>query len=455
MDVSSTAGAQNGTVYWSLRTRLRRAWRAGEDSLWPDVALAAVLSLAAVWLTIRPLDLSGSGDSPLLPLPDQLSGVPLELGESRGWTVVARDVVLNLLMTVPLIGRRRWPLACFTVQLAGLLPFEIDVNAASLLALLIGAYSLAVYGRSVLLSMSALLVAAAVTAGVKTNTWPPLPEWAGAFAILLPIGLFGVAIRAARSRARASDQRAQALEREQQAATRLAVAQEQARIARELHDVVSHHVSVMTIQAGAAGKVLDADPEQARGALSAIEASGRETMAELRHLLGVLTPGSADDELLHPQPGLDQLDALVESVRQAGQPVSARRTPVALPRGVDLTAYRVVQEALTNALRHAPGAPTDIAITIQPSTQPPAVASTRDERTDLVIEVTNDAPPPDTPPGAGGGAGSGAGLLGLAERLRLYGGTLETGRRVGGGFRLRARMPLDAPAGQQAPLEPA
>jgi signal transduction histidine kinase len=356
--------------------------------------------------------------------------------------------VLSLLITVPLIWRRRWPLACLAVQFAGLLAAEIGVNAATFAALLIGAYSLAVYGRSALLSMSALLVAAALTAAVRTNTWPPLPERAGAFAILLPIGLFGVAIRAARSRARASEQRAEALEREQQAATRLAVAQEQARIARELHDVVSHHVSVMTIQAGAAGKVLDADPEQARGALSAIEASGRETMTELRHLLGVLTPGSTDD-LLHPQPGLDQLDALIDKVRQAGQPVSARRTPVALPRGIDLTAYRVVQEALTNALRHAPGAPTDIVITTEPSTEPPSAVG----RTDLVIEVTNDAPPPGTPPGAG--VGSGTGLLGLAERLRLYGGTLETGRRLGGGFRVRARVPLDATPRLEAPLETA
>ena len=147
--------------------------------------------------------------------------------------MAARDVVLNLLMTVPLVGRRRWPLACLAVQFAGLLASEVGVNAATLAALLIGTYSLTAYGRSALLSMGALLVAAALTAGVKTNTWPPLPEWAGAFAILLPIGLFGVAIRAARSRARAADQRAQALEREQQAATRLAVAQEQARIARE------------------------------------------------------------------------------------------------------------------------------------------------------------------------------------------------------------------------------
>jgi DNA-binding NarL/FixJ family response regulator len=251
-----------GPVHRYLRTRLRNAWRAGEHSLWPDVALAAVLSLAAVWLTIRAGDVSGGGDLSSLPLPEPSDG---PLPGPPGWTVVARDLVLNLLITVPLLGRRRWPLACLTVQFAGLLPFEIHVNAVTFSALLIGAYPLAVYGRSALLSMSALLVAAGVTAGVKANTWPPLPEWAGVFAILLPIGLFGVAIRAARSRARAADQRAEALEREQQAATRLAVGQERARIARELHDVVSHHVSVMTIQAGAAGKVLDADPEQAGG----------------------------------------------------------------------------------------------------------------------------------------------------------------------------------------------
>src|SRR6266540_766801 len=424
-------GHRMGPVYRYLRTWLLRAWRAGEHSLWPDVALAAALSLAAVWLTIHAADASG-GERPL----------PLDVSPPAGqppapdaWpnpdgTEVARDVVPNLLITVPLIGRRRWPLACLTVQFAGLLPFDYRVNAATLAALVIGAYSLAVYGRSALLSMGTLRAAA--------------------FAILLPIGLFGVAIRAARSRARAADQRAEALEREQQAATRLAVAQERAYIARELHDVVSHHVSVMTIQAGAAGKVLDADPEQARGALSAIEASGRETMTELRHLLGVLTPGPTDDPL-HPQPGLDQLDALIDNVRQAGQPVSARRTPVALPRGMDLTAYRVVQEALTNALRYAPGAPTDIAITIEPSAGP----STVEGRTDLVIEVTNDASPPGARPDNSAGTGSGTGLLGLAERLRLYGGTLETGRRAGGGFRLRARMSLDATSGLEAPLETA
>ncbi len=160
-----------GPVYRSLRSRLRRAWRAGERSLWPDVALAVVLSLAAVWLTVRAKDGPGGGDLPLLPLPESFEG-PLPAAPSE----VARDVVLNLVMTVPLVGRRRWPLACLAVQFAGLLPFDVHVNPATLLALSIGAYSLAVYGRSALLSMGVLLVAAALTAAVKTNTWPPLPE---------------------------------------------------------------------------------------------------------------------------------------------------------------------------------------------------------------------------------------------------------------------------------------
>jgi signal transduction histidine kinase len=480
MDVAHRPGPQNGAVHRSPHTRLLDAWRAGDDSLRPDIALAAVLALAAVWLTVRGWDLSFEGaahsfgdqassppdaEPPPVLVPDELASAP------QAWT--AAGLVLNLLITLPLIGRRRWPLACLAAQFAVLLPFDNPLNVATLAALLIGVYSLAVYGHSALLSMSVLLATAAVTATVKDDTWPDLPDWAGIFAILLPIGLFGVAVRAARSRARDAHRRAEALEREQQATTELAVAQEQARIARELHDVVSHHVSVMIIQAGAAGKVLDAQPEQAREALAAIEASGRETMTELRHLLGVLTPGPADD-LLHPQPGLGQLEALIDSVRQAGQPVSARHTPVALPRGMDLTAYRVVQEALTNALRHAPGARTEITIGTEPST--PATPATPPARpgpaagsgpSDLVIDVTNAAAPPDagsgpvTGPGAGpfgGGAGpvgggGGAGLLGLAERLRLYGGTLQTGPQAGGGFRVRARMPLPADPHRPESLE--
>jgi signal transduction histidine kinase len=450
-----------GFVYRYLRARLVPPWRIGPRSPWPDIALAAVLSLIGLWLTVHA---TRSGDTivPRRILPTDPYGIqplkpfvpfgPVSGPESISATEQVRAIVLSLLMTVPLAWRRRWPLAGLLVQFAGLLAFHHGVNTATLLAVLIGAYSLARYERSVLVSMGTLLVAATVTALTFSNTTPSLPGWAGAFVILLPIGLFGTTIRVALNRLRASDQRAEALERGQQAATRLAVAQERARIARELHDVVSHHVSVMTIQAGAAGKVIDAEPELARGALSAIEASGREAMTELRHLLGVLTPGLADDDLLHPQPGLDQLDTLVDNVRGAGQPVSVQRTPTALPRGVDLAAYRVIQEALTNALRYAPGARTDVVIALASS----EVGEGAGKVEELVVEVTNDeAPAGAARVGVSGGAGTGSGLLGLAERLHLYQGTLETGRRLGGGFWLRARMPLESrlPLETEMPME--
>ncbi|HEY0001447.1 MAG TPA: histidine kinase [Actinoplanes sp.] len=401
-----------------MPTRLLRLWRAAEPTLWPDVALAVLLGIAVVWLTFA--------DVPV-PTPPPLR--PGEFGlppPGANWQEVLQGALTNLLIALALVARRRWPLAVFAFQIFAMLALDPDGNLLTLVALLIGAYSLAVHGRSAPLSIGALLAVATLIAALQTNTWPRLPGWAGVFALLLPVGLTGVAIRAARGRASASEQRTEALHREQAAATRLAVGRERARIARELHDVVSHHVSVMTIQAGAAGKVLDDEPELARGALTAIEASGRETMTELRHLLGVLTPGP-EDEMLSPQPGLGQLEALVANVRKAGQPVSVRRAAADLPRGMDLTAYRVVQEALTNALRYAPGAATSVDISADPA--------------GLLIEVTNDAPPPEAQPA---GPGPGTGLLGLAERLRLYGGTLETGRRAGGGFRVRARLPLAA-----------
>lgn len=422
MEVPGPPGPDNEQV----PTRLQRLWRAAEPTLWPDVALAVVLGVVSVWLTVQYGDaVHVSAERSVPPWGDVSPDTTVAV--EPDWRQLARDSLTNLVIALALIGRRRLPLACFAVQFGAVLGLDPDGNVITLVAVLIGAYSLAVHGRSAVLSIGTLVATGVITAVVETDTWPRLPGWAGIFALLLPVGLTGVAIRAGRGQVRASDERAESLRREQEVTTRLAVAEERARIARELHDVVSHHVSVMTIQAGAAGKVLDAEPDLARGALAAIEASGRQTMTELRHLLGVLAPDPAED-LLHPQPGLDQLDALVAGVRRAGQPVSVRRTAAELPRAMDLTAYRVVQEALTNALRYAPGAATRVDI----STEPPA---------DLVIEVTNDEPPPGAERAA---AGSGAGLLGLAERLRIYGGTLECGRRLGGGFRVRARIPLEA-----------
>jgi signal transduction histidine kinase len=389
-----------------------------------DVALVVVLGIATLYYARTGWNTqSTTGDAPFLIGPFPIMPPPPFPPPPPSFSETLPDMLGNLPVVLMLLVRRRWPIQLFATQFGWLMAFDVESNPASLLAVIIGAYSAVAFGRRLWLSMGTLLAACLLMVAVKENTWPSLPDWSGVFVILLPVGLIGAAVRAGRERVHASAERAEA-------STRLAVAQERSRIARELHDVVSHHVSVMTIQAGAAGKVIDAQPDLAREALTAIESSGRETMAELRHLLGLLTPGPGD-EMLHPQPGLEQLDQLIATVRQAGLPVTSRRTPVNLPRGLDLTAYRVVQEALTNALRYAPGAATDVAVTAGDG--------------DLVIEVVNDAPPPGTAVPAAG-AGSGTGLLGLAERLKIYGGTLETGRRFGGGFRVMARLPLEATA---------
>jgi signal transduction histidine kinase len=336
----------------------------------------------------------------------------------------------NLLLTVPLAARRRAPLTVLGAQFVGAAGVALGSGSSQLafVAIPIGVYSLAAHGRRPWVSIGALLAIATGVAVVFGEVTPPMPGWASAFAILLPIGLFGTSIRATRARADAFAQRAEALRAGQEAATRAAVARERTRIARELHDVVSHHVSVMVIQAGAAHKVIDSRPDLARGSLGAIKASGQEAMSELRDLLGVLAPaadGDDDEEPLRPQPGLDHLDALVDKVRAAGQPVSVRHTPMSLRHGVDIAAYRVIQEALTNALRYAPGARTTVVA--------------EQDGDILVVEVTDDGTA-DCPTSLG----TGSGLVGLAERLRLYGGTLETGRRLGGGFRVTARIPLEA-----------
>ena len=206
-----------------------------------------------------------------------------------------------------------------------------------------------------------------------------------------------------------------------------AVVQERARIARELHDVVAHAMSVMIVQAGAARTVVERDPGEAARALRRIEDTGRFGMAEMRRLIGVLKAGDEEAELM-PQPGLAQLDQLLETVRSAGLPVEAvtEGTPRPLPPGVELTAYRVVQEGLTNVLKHAGGAH--------------ARATVRYEEDAIAVEVADDGrgavvDPNGTP---------GHGLLGMRERVAVFDGTLETGARAGGGFVLRARIPLDA-----------
>ena len=229
---------------------------------------------------------------------------------------------------------------------------------------------------------------------------------------------------------------------EHEAATRRALELERARIATELHDVVTHNVSVMIVQAGAARQVLAESPGEATAALLAVESSGRAAMTELRHLLGLLSPTHADDAStpdgaapaeLQPQPGLAQLQSLVDRLTAAGLPIDLRvgELPEELSPGLDLAVFRVIQEALTNVIKHAGKPPTTVSLTYADG--------------NLVVEVTDTGRPilaaaPAVP------AGARRGLVGLRERIALYGGVLDAGPLAGGGWRVRARFPVDPPA---------
>ncbi len=250
-------------------------------------------------------------------------------------------------------------------------------------------------------------------------------------AAALAVGL----MKARRAHTRALEERGWLLERERESAARTAVDAERARIAQDLHDIVSHNVSVMVIQAGAARQVLASEPNEAEEALLAVEAAGRDTMTELRHLLGLLAPSATgdDDERLSPQPSLSRLSPLIDRIAFAGLPVEVRISgePRPLPAGVDVTAYRIIQEALTNALKHGDGVTAEVTVRYADHA--------------LRVEILNTGPSVlsgGRPPGP---EGEGRGLLGLRQRVAVYGGDLDARRRLGGGFRVRAKIPLERP----------
>jgi signal transduction histidine kinase len=260
-------------------------------------------------------------------------------------------------------------------------------------------------------------------------------------AMVFPFVVFGgvwILGRVARGRAKLTAElatRGKQLDRERAQRERDAVARERARIARELHDVVAHSVSVMVVQAGAARRVLDRDPEASIGALGAVEATGRDALTEMRRLLGILRPEGEDVEH-SPQPSLDRLGALVARSRDAGLDVELRSEgePGPLAPGVDLTAFRLVQEGLTNALKH--------------SGRGPARVTLRWSDELLEVEIANRV----GSDGAIGDAllGSGQGLVGMRERVALCGGELRAGP-VGRGFVVRARLPRERLANPRAP----
>jgi signal transduction histidine kinase len=227
--------------------------------------------------------------------------------------------------------------------------------------------------------------------------------------------------------ARAAEERARRLEEEQTRSAESAVAQERQRIARELHDVIAHSVSVMTVQAGAVRRLLLPNQEREREALLSVEATGRQALTEMRRLVGLLKEDSVMP-LYAPQPSMKTLDVLVGTVREAGLPVelSVQGEQRELAPGVDLAAYRVVQEALTNALKYA-----------GPARAWVSVEWAGDQ---LVLQVENDGK------SNANGEGGGHGLVGMKERVAVVGGTLESGPRAGGGFVVTARIPTGGAA---------
>jgi signal transduction histidine kinase len=248
--------------------------------------------------------------------------------------------------------------------------------------------------------------------------------------------LVGQALRRERGRTARLRELATALAAEREERARVAVAAERGRIARELHDVVAHAISVIAVQADAAGRLLQHDPPRAGEPLQAIQTTARGALGEMRQLVGLLRLNEGEAPLT-PQPGLANLDQLAAEARGTGLPVTVdvRGRVRALPVTVDLAAYRIVQEGLTNVRKHAGAAAARVSIRYEPDR--------------LAVEISDDGR------GAGAASGGGHGLIGVRERVVLLGGDLHTGPAAGGGFVLRARLPLPAPPAAEPATEPA
>jgi signal transduction histidine kinase len=236
--------------------------------------------------------------------------------------------------------------------------------------------------------------------------------------------LGGFALRERAEQAEEAEERATQAERAREAAARVAVAEERARIARELHDIVAHAVSVMVLQVGAVRHKLPQTLEDDRDALGRVELAGRTALTEMRRLLGAMRR-DGDGVELGPQPGLDGIDSLLEDVSRAGLPVRLHvdGDPFPLPRAIDLSAYRIVQEGLTNSLKHARASHADVTVRYRPN--------------ELEVEVVDDGA------GAAASDGLGHGLVGIRERVKIYGGEMNADTAAEGGFILSARLPLD------------
>jgi signal transduction histidine kinase len=351
------------------------------------------------------------------------------------------NVALVLLQTLPLVARRRLPFTVFAVGAVTLAvqgTLELQSPTFAFLAVNVALYSLAAHGDRRLATCGVGGWAALLTVRLVrlvVTSWPrvavgELFDVVDDFVLLAAAWMLGVGVRQRRAHAAALEGRAARLEREREEKARQAATQERLRIARELHDVVAHSLSVIGVQAGAARLVLDADPNPARAreAVAAIEATANRAMAEMRRALGILRDTDRSGVALAPLPGLGQLPTLLDQLRAAGLPVDLRveGTPRPLATSIDLSLYRIAQEALTNALKHASATRAEVVVCYGSH--------------HVTVEVTDDGRGP--APSAGGVEG--AGTIGMRERVALFGGELRVGPRPQGGYAVQASLPISA-----------
>ncbi len=398
--------------------RVARGWRRYPVPV--DIGLAVAAGLLATLRIFSFYRLSEQMDS------------PFDISETM-------SLVLAWSCVLPLAVRRVWPEVSFMACMAAFIAtrvWEVPEPTVTVVALIASYISLGIHGKPRwrtpvrlvgIVAFVVMYVAISIRQARRADlgaAFDSLLAFDAAFSALLIFAgwLFGDVLRSRAEHARELEVRTLQLSEQRQLNADRAMVDERMRIARELHDVLAHHVSVMGVQAGAAGRVVDHDPQRAKDALAVIEASSRETIDEFRRLVGFLRAG-ADIDSSGPQPSLSRLDELVADTRRSKIVVEVEMTgdPVPLPAGVDVSAYRVIQEALTNARKHAHPTRVDVTIDYQP--------------TSLAITVLNDGR-------ASTDGVTGLGLIGMRERLRLHEGRLETGPVDGGGFRVHAAFPL-------------
>lgn len=338
-----------------------------------------------------------------------------------------RDLALLALNTLPLLALRRNPVAVmliFSVAYPLWLASGHESHLFQSLPSLAALYAAGSWTKPLWVRAIALLAPVWMMVAVLTGVWPDVdPTQIGYIAIMFVLAwALGAVVSARRAYAEELEEKTVALAAAQQELADRAVADERARIARELHDVIAHAMSVITVRAGVGAHLIESRPAEAAQALSVIERTGREALAELRRMLAVLRDPDPRGPRPDPQPGLADLPGLIAQVEAAGVPVTATTegTGPPLPAGLDLAAYRIVQEALTNVVKHAPGSRARVAV--------------RRRSGELTIEVRN-------PAHLAGPVVPGQGLRGMAERVALYDGQLEAGPHADG-FRVYARFPM-------------